>query len=194
VVQQLEIKMVQHPADVTDAIRNGRLLFVKFFSPWCGHCRKIAPAWSALEDRFPRTAASIDCTQETGACSRYKVLGYPDLRLIRGKIQEVYTGARDEKSFVAYVLEQFDRFNTTEAEVAAGQDEGDTSVREGIEWMVEEYFGPDLFPMMVMVIALWVVPVVVCSHTTPFLGWPGLCAPVMTFLSRFNFTAQEFRC
>ena len=97
------------------AKRAGRLVFVvssnsgyicrvcliqsqKFFSPHCGHCRAMAPAWEAVKYRFKRTLLSIDCTADREVCQQHKVLGYPDLRLLRDKVHEVYTGKRNEDS------------------------------------------------------------------------------------------------
>ena len=46
-----------------------RHTFIKFYAPWCGHCKDMAVAWTALAERFadhPRVIiASVDCTVHT---------------------------------------------------------------------------------------------------------------------------------
>lgn len=78
-------------------------LFVKFYAPWCGHCKRLAPTWDQLgevELDGGVRVAKVDCTRESGLRSKYGVRGYPTLLMIAdgGKTLKKHMGARSVES------------------------------------------------------------------------------------------------
>lgn len=63
--------------------------FIKFFAPWCGHCKHLAPTWSEFNrlhmDEI--NVGLVDCTSEASQplCSKFEVRGYPTLLFFPGK-------------------------------------------------------------------------------------------------------------
>lgn len=88
----------------TLALRTERFFAVGFFSPSCGHCTAMKPAWAAfaaaLEERG-FVAASMNAAQHSGWINSRDWLGpvrsYPTIRFFMGGAPDVtfdYTGAR----------------------------------------------------------------------------------------------------
>ncbi len=52
---------------------------IKFFAPWCGHCKKMIPEYEKLASNLEGLVdvAELDCTQSDNQaiCSRYGVQG-----------------------------------------------------------------------------------------------------------------------
>ena len=59
----LELTPDNWQAEVVDS---GRSAFIKFFAPWCGHCKKMKPDWDALAKEYEGSdkvlIADADCT------------------------------------------------------------------------------------------------------------------------------------
>jgi len=79
----------------------GKAVFLKFFAPWCGHCKKLAPTWKKLmkksDDKI--LVAKVDCT---GAgkplCDANDVKGFPTLKSGDPNSLDDYQGGRDLSS------------------------------------------------------------------------------------------------
>ncbi len=69
-------------------VNDGRVHFIKFYAPWCGHCKKLAPVWSELADELKHnkqvSIGQVDCTQAQDLCKKLEVTGYPTLKSFHG--------------------------------------------------------------------------------------------------------------
>ncbi|KAG0047876.1 hypothetical protein BGZ83_007141 [Gryganskiella cystojenkinii] len=89
-------------ADFASSVASGTT-FVKFYSPQCGHCQRLAPTWEqmAVEMRELETTknfkfAEVNCLMEGDICDDNNVRGYPSLQLFHdGKSIQSYDGPRD---------------------------------------------------------------------------------------------------
>lgn len=89
--------LVLNEKNFEKTIQEGHV-FVKFFAPWCGHCKKLAPIWLQLAQdmRGKLNIAEVDCEQNAGICRSQGVTGYPMLFYYgqRGHGKTEYTQTR----------------------------------------------------------------------------------------------------
>jgi len=104
------------PVKLTDAnfdahvYDSGRHAFIKFFAPWCGHCKSIKPAWDELGEEFAASSSvligDVDCTEEKDLCSRFGVQGYPTLKYWADdspKDGSPYSGGRTKDALLTFI-------------------------------------------------------------------------------------------
>ena len=76
-------------------ISEHELVFVKFFAPWCGHCKAMIPDYAKLskqleDDDIP--VVKVDATEEKELATKYGVKGFPALKLFKNGTPIDYSG------------------------------------------------------------------------------------------------------
>jgi len=96
--------IILEDANFASNIAEGEWL-VKFYAPWCGHCKRLAPTWSELatSSKGKFNVAKVDCTVEKNVCAQYGVRGYPTVKFFKGAQPIDYNGARTIDDFTKFV-------------------------------------------------------------------------------------------
>jgi len=88
--------------------------FVKFYAPWCGHCKTLAPIWEELDERLQENnpqdgiiVAKVDATQATQVAGRFQIRSYPTLKYFADRKMYTYDGARNIDALYAFVTEGY---------------------------------------------------------------------------------------
>lgn len=118
IASQAVLKLVAHnyQAVMDDLSKD---VFVKYYAPWCGHCKKLAPIWEEMAEIYDSKAANskvvianVDHTLND-VDTPIMIEGYPTLILYpaNGEIDAksgmrkaiVYDGGRDMESLIEFI-------------------------------------------------------------------------------------------
>ena len=80
--------------------------FIKFFAPWCGHCKKLAPVWDEFHQKHGNeiNIAKVDCTSNEAKplCNQFEIRGYPSLLFLKEDKAYTFRKPRKLEEFVEY--------------------------------------------------------------------------------------------
>ena len=83
-----------------------------FYTNWCPHCKTAKPIWNDLKDTTPMinnvkiNYIGVDCEVETELVDKYKVEGYPTIKLIKDN-QIIEYDAKPDKETLLIFLKKF---------------------------------------------------------------------------------------
>ena len=87
-------------------VKGGKPWFIKFYAPWCGHCKKLAPTWKKLHEEHgdKYNIARVDCTtsETTEVCQQLLIRGYPSLILFTDGKMYPHRGRREMENLVEF--------------------------------------------------------------------------------------------
>eukprot|EP00197_Chlamydomonas_leiostraca_P016272 CAMPEP_0202865488 /NCGR_PEP_ID=MMETSP1391-20130828/6169_1 /ASSEMBLY_ACC=CAM_ASM_000867 /TAXON_ID=1034604 /ORGANISM="Chlamydomonas leiostraca, Strain SAG 11-49" /LENGTH=141 /DNA_ID=CAMNT_0049545341 /DNA_START=25 /DNA_END=450 /DNA_ORIENTATION=+ len=93
-----------------DSVSDGRVHFIKYYAPWCGHCKRLASTWKDLAKSYAGSdkvaIGHVDCTVSRDICNTAEIKGYPTLKVVhKGEEYKAYRGPRDLDALKNFVDE-----------------------------------------------------------------------------------------
>ena len=91
-------------------VKGDKPWFIKFFAPWCGHCKNLAPTWDEFHKRHSHEVniGRIDCTDENSrsVCGQFGVRGYPTLIFLKEGKYYTFRGPRKLENLADFALNE----------------------------------------------------------------------------------------
>ncbi|KAL6914068.1 hypothetical protein ACHAPO_002516 [Fusarium lateritium] len=78
--------------------------FIKFYAPWCSHCKAMAPTWQQLAKKMQGklNIGEVNCEADHKLCTQMGVKAFPTIYFVNGAEKAEYKGLRGVGDFVAY--------------------------------------------------------------------------------------------
>lgn len=95
-------------------------VFVEFYAPWCGHCKKLAPIWDELGEKFKDREDVVIAKMDSTAneVETVKIQSFPTLKYFPKDSEEIvdYKGGRTLEDLVKFVESEGKEGNTEPTE------------------------------------------------------------------------------
>jgi protein disulfide-isomerase A1 len=91
---------------IQDAIKNNQHIFIEFYAPWCGHCKRLVPEYEIVSAFFKDSnvaIAKIDASTHNTAASTHGIRGFPTLKLFSDGNAVDYEGDRSSMAMIQWL-------------------------------------------------------------------------------------------
>ncbi|KAG1689652.1 Protein disulfide-isomerase TMX3 [Nymphon striatum] len=78
---------------------------IKFYAPWCHHCKKLEPIWAQVAQSLFGTnvkVARVDCTRFTSIATHYSISGFPTILFIEKDVVFPYNGDKTREDIIDF--------------------------------------------------------------------------------------------
>jgi protein disulfide-isomerase A1 len=91
-----------------DFVSSHKYVLVKFYAPWCGHCKKMAPDYSKLGEQVHKESsdifiAKLDATEHKTVSGEHSIQGFPTLKFFINGSPIDYSGAREKDAMYNWI-------------------------------------------------------------------------------------------
>ena len=83
-----------------------------FYTTWCPHCKKSMPVWRSFKDEigdnkikgYRVNFLEVDCDKDTDTADKFKVTGYPTIKMVKGNQIIEYDAKPDKDTLMQFLM------------------------------------------------------------------------------------------